>query len=381
MPNSQAETRSKHQRARGSAIAGHATAAGTKRFVQRFSADYSPEFYRGLSSNVSVSSIGMGTYLGDCDDVEDARYVTVLAAGLEHGLNLLDTAINYRCQRSERAVGEAIRKAVDVGLAQRDEIVVATKGGYIPLEGSPPESRHLYDVYLASEYFDKGIMTAEDVVSGGHSLNPAFLANQIQRSLMNLGLATIDIYYLHNPEQQRVALDRPRFRSVITSAFAELESQVRRGTIQCYGCATWHGFRLDPASPGHLNLEELVEVARETGGDDHHFRVVQLPLNLAMTEAVRLPTQTVDGQRVSLLEAAAALGVSVVASASLMQSQLTRGLPSELAVAFPSLTTDAQRALAFVRTMPLPLCAALVGMRRLDHLSENLGAAKEVIVS
>jgi aryl-alcohol dehydrogenase-like predicted oxidoreductase len=120
----------------------------------------------------------MGTYLGDCDDAEDARYVTVLSEGLKHGLNLVDTAINYRCQRSERAVGEAIRKAVDVGVAKRDEIVVATKGGFIPLEGSPPESRALYEKYLTSEYYDKGIITAADVVAGGHSLNPNFLANQ-----------------------------------------------------------------------------------------------------------------------------------------------------------------------------------------------------------
>lgn len=176
-----------------------------------------------------------------------------------------------------------------------------------------------------------------------------------------------------------MALDGPRFRTVVTQAFAELESQVSRGTIRCYGCATWHGFRLDPSSLGHLNLEELVNIARETGGDGHHFRVIQLPLNLAMTEAVRAPTQTVDGRRVSLLEAAATLGISVVASASLMQSQLTRGLPSGVGIAFPSLTTDAQRALAFVRT--LPLCAALVGMRRLEHLSENLGVAREVIVA
>lgn len=379
MPNPRGETQREQQKVPGSEIAGHATLAGTKRFVQRFSAGYSPEFYRGLTDSVSVSSIGMGTYLGDCDDAEDARYVTVLAAGLEHGLNLMDTAINYRCQRSERAVGKAIREAVGAGLARRDEIVVATKGGYIPLDGSPPESRALYDEYLASEYFDQGVMTSADVVSGGHSISPAFLANQVQRSRRNLGLATIDIYYLHNPEQQRMALDGPRFRTVVTQAFAELESQVSRGTIRCYGCATWHGFRLDPSSPGHLNLEELVNIARETGGDGHHFRVIQLPLNLAMTEAVRAPTQTVDGRRVPLLEAAATLGISVVASASLMQSQLTRGLPSGVAIAFPSLTTDAQRALAFVRT--LPVCAALVGMRRLEHLSENLGAAREVIVA
>jgi aryl-alcohol dehydrogenase-like predicted oxidoreductase len=379
MPNPRAGVRTKQEKARGSPIAGHATTAGTKRFAQRFSAGYSPDFYRGLNNSVSVSSIGMGTYLGDCDDAEDARYVTVLAAGLERGLNLVDTAINYRCQRSERAVGEAIRKAIDIGLAHRDEFVVATKGGYIPLDGSPPESRVLYDRYLASEYFDKGVMTAADVVSGGHSLNPAFLANQVQRSLTNLGLATVDIYYLHNPEQQRSALDGQRFRSVMARAFAELEIQVSRGTIRSYGCATWNGFRLDPTSTGHLSLEELVHVAREAGGDDHHFRVIQLPLNLAMTEAVRAPTQLIEGRRVPLLEAAAMLGVSVIASASLMQSQLTRGLPSELAVAFPSLTTDAQRALAFVRT--LPLCSALVGMRKLEHLSENLEAAREVIVS
>jgi hypothetical protein len=112
-----------------------------------------------------------------------------------------------------------------------------------------------------------------------------------------------------------------------------------------------------------------VQIARETGGNDHHFQVIQLPLNLAMTEAVRAPTQTVKGERMPLLQAAAALGVSVVASASLMQAQLTRGLPAELGGAFPSLTTDAQRALAF--TMTLPLCAALVGMRTLDHLSKT----------
>src|SRR5215211_5304583 len=131
MPNARAGTRTKQDKARGSSIAGHATTAGTKRFAQRFRSGYAPVFYRGLNDHVSVSSIGMGTYLGACDDAEDARYVTVICAGLKQGLNFVDTAINYRCQRSERAVGEAIRNAVSNGSAQRDEIVVATKGGFI----------------------------------------------------------------------------------------------------------------------------------------------------------------------------------------------------------------------------------------------------------
>jgi aryl-alcohol dehydrogenase-like predicted oxidoreductase len=361
----------------GRGIAGYATPRGTKRFADRFAANYSLDFYRGLADVASVSSIGMGTYLGDCDDAEDARYVTVLTAGVERGLNFVDTAINYRCQRSERAVGEAVRQIIDLGIARRDELVVSTKGGYIPLDGSPPESRSLYDAYLASEYFDRGVMSTDDVVGGGHSIAPAFLANQIERSLSNLGLQTIDIYYLHNPEQQSAAMDGTRFRASLRQAFTELESQVQRGTIRTYGCATWNGFRLDPASPGHLNLEEIVGIAREAGGAEHHFRVLQVPLNLGMTEAIRVPTQVLGGRRVPLLEAAAELGMSVAASASLMQSQLTRGLPAELAATFPSLSTDAQRAIAFVRS--LPVCTALVGMRTLAHLSENLGAAREVI--
>ena len=361
----------------GVSISGHATAAGTTRFANRFASSLTPQFYRSVVDRICVSSIGMGTYLGDYDDAEDARYVTVLAAGIERGLNLIDTAINYRCQRSERATGLAIRRVIEDRIANRDEIVVSTKGGYIPLDGSPPASRDLYDSFLATEYFDRGVMTRNDVVSGGHSIAPSFIADQIRRSLANLGLSTIDIYYLHNPEQQQSALDGASFRKALTSAFRELENQVQLGNIRAYGCATWNGFRQDSASPNKLDLEEIVGIARKVGGSSHHFHVVQLPVNLAMTEAVRTLNQTLSGRKVSLLEAAASLGVTVVASASLMQSQLTRGLPETLSMTFPSLDTDAQRAIAFVRS--LPVCSALVGMRSLNHLSENLGAAREVI--
>ena len=361
----------------GDSIAGHATADGTARFAKRFSSTLSPQFYRSAVDGISVSSIGMGTYLGDYDDAEDARYVTVLATGIECGLNLVDTAINYRCQRSERAVGHAIRRVIEDGVASRDEIVVATKGGFIPLDGSPPASRELYDSFLATEYFDRGIMSRNDVVSGGHSITPSFLADQIRRSLANLGLSTIDIYYLHNPEQQLSALDGKTFREALSNAFRELENQARLGHIRAYGCATWNGFRQEPSLPARLDLEEIIGIAREVGGASHHFRVVQLPINLGMPEAVRALNQTLSGRRVSFLEAASKLGVAVVASASLMQSQLSRGLPEALAAAFPSLETDAQRAIAFVRS--LPVCSALVGMRSLDHLRENLGAAREVL--
>jgi aryl-alcohol dehydrogenase-like predicted oxidoreductase len=353
-----------------SLLEGHATPAGTRRFQQRFARTQPDYFYRPIDGGILVSSLGLGTYLGDCDDSEDARYTSTARAALEKGVNLLDTAINYRCQRSERAIGQAIRISLATGAIKRDEVVVCTKGGYIPLDRTPPATKEGYRGFLDSEYYGPGVMQPTDVVSGGHCLAPTYLDDQIERSRKNLGLAVIDIYYLHNPEQQLDVLPRPKFLTVMREAFATLEKHVSRGVIGSYGCATWNGLRVPSESRSHLSLEELVAMAHEIAGEDHHFRVVQLPINLAMTEAVRVPTQCVGNDRVPLLEAASRLGISVVGSATLMQSQLTRALPQQVHSAFPGFETDARRAIAFSQS--LPVAAVLVGMKSLSHLEENL---------
>ena len=191
-------------------VEGRATAEGTRRFQKRFENGQIDHFYRPLSDGLVVSSLGLGTYLGECDDAEDGRYTATVIAALEKGVNLLDTAINYRCQRSERAIGEAVRILISRGDIEREEIVVCTKGGYIPLERTPPGTKEGYRGFLDSEYYGPGIMQPEDVVSGGHCLTPRYLNDQIERSRRNLGLAFIDVYYLHNPEQQLDVLSRSK---------------------------------------------------------------------------------------------------------------------------------------------------------------------------
>jgi aryl-alcohol dehydrogenase-like predicted oxidoreductase len=357
-------------------IPGKASKAGTERFAARFSDGFASDFYRTAGDDLTVSSLGMGTYLGECDDEEDERYASVLAAGVDKGLNLLDTAINYRCQRSERAVGRALKRVIHSGGTSRDELVVCTKGGYVPLEGQPPESRAEYDAYLEAEYFGRSLISRDDLVAGGHCLRPRFLADQIERSKGNIGVDCIDIFYLHNPEQQLDTLDRAQFASVMRDAFGELESQVAAGAIGSYGCATWNGFRVFAASRMHLSLAELLGIAREVGGKSHHFRTIQLPVNLAMTEAVRAPTQIARGKNLSVLDLARAEGISVVASASLMQAQLASDLPATVRSLVPAGTTDAQRAISFVRS--LPVASALVGMRTMAHLAENIAAGAAV---
>jgi len=350
-------------------------AGATEQYAAHFAERYVPDFFRKMEGGAVVSSIGIGTYLGECSVADDGAYTEAIAAALASGVNLIDTAINYRCQRSERAVGAAVQRAIDKGTS-REAIVICTKGGFLPLEDRPPESREAYREYLRREFFNSNILTPDDVVAGGHSIVPSFLRYSLERSRKNLGVQTIDLYYLHNPEQQLAAMSPASLRERLRAAFMVLEDAVSRGEIRAYGCATWQSLRVPPGAKAHLSLRDLEAIAREVAGDAHHFRAVQMPINLAMPEAFRDQTQEIgkDGELVSALEAATALGLAVVASASLMQAQLTRNLPPSMHELFPAQRTDAQRALAFVRSLP-GVTSALVGTRSLEHLAENLESA------
>lgn len=353
-----------------------ASASGTERFKRRFADGFAADFFRPFAGDLVASSVGIGTYLGECDDSNDASYAAAIRAALERGVNVIDCSINYRCQRSERTVGDALRAAIADGVVKRDEVIVCTKGGYVPLDAVTPRTREDYLAYLQQTFVEPGIVAPEDVVGGGHSLSTSFIAHQINASQANLGVRTIDVYYVHNPEQQLDSVQPARLRTILRHAFALLEERVESGDIGCYGCATWNGFRTPPDARGHLDLNELIGIARDVGGDNHHFRVVQLPINLVMSEAVRVPTQRLGGRRVvPLLQATAELGITVVASATLMQSRLASELPDAVRESFPSLKTDAQRAIAFVRSLPGVTCA-LIGMRTLAHVDENVAAAK-----
>lgn len=351
-----------------------ATTAGTARFRTRFESLFRSDYFRE-TLGLYVSSIGIGTYLGESTDAADAAYRSAIRHAVNSGVNVIDTAINYRSQRSERACGAAINQAIGDGATQRDELVVCSKAGYVPFDTMPPPTREAYQEYVKREFLDPEIIHPDDLVAGGHCLAPRFLLFCLAKSRQNLGLRTIDVFYLHNPEQQTLAVSHKTFLKRIREACATLEEAVGRGDVGVYGLATWDGLRSPPGSKGHIELEELVSTAREVGGDDHHLRVVQLPLSLGMPEAVRVPTQSVGHNLMTAVEAAQALGLSVVASATLMQSQLTANLPPLLAEHFPALSTDAQRALAFTRSLP-GVSSALVGMKRLEHVDENLASAR-----
>ena len=213
-------------------------------------------------------------------------------------------------------------------------------------------------------------MPAEAVVGGMHSMAPEFLSDQLDRSRLNLGLETIDVFYLHNPETQFGFVTQDEFYARAKTAFEFLETAASDEKIQYYGAATWQGFR----KPHALSLTRLEAIAREVGGKDHRFRFIQLPFNLAMTEAFTSRHEELNGEAMTVLEVARRTGITVIGSASILQAKLSKDLPGELASTLPGLTTDAQRAIQFARSAP-GLTTALVGMGRPEHVAENLGVA------
>jgi aryl-alcohol dehydrogenase-like predicted oxidoreductase len=271
-------------------IGGHATAAGTTRYLERVAGGVPAEHFRELPGGARASSIGIGTYLGREDAATDVLYEQAVGRALERGVNVLDTAVNYRHQRSERAIGAALAAALGRGLA-RDEVVVATKGGFIPFEGVVPRDPA---AYVQATYVRPGLVQPGDVVRS-HCMTPRYLRDQLDRSRANLGLETVDVYYVHNPETQLDEVSRPEVLKRLREAFAALEEAGREGKLRLYGAATWNAFRVEPGEPGYLSLAELVDVAREVGGADHRFRVVQLPYNLAMPGPSPAPTRRSTG--------------------------------------------------------------------------------------
>ncbi|MFZ0887026.1 MAG: aldo/keto reductase [Candidatus Binataceae bacterium] len=345
-----------------------ATAEATADYARRFSA--LPGNYR-TAIGLTVASIGIGTYLGENDAATDRAYQEAVKAALLGGINLVDTAVNYRLQRSERSIGMALAELAAAGKIRREEILVATKGGYLTFDGEVPANPR---TWFSEKYLDTGIIEPADLVEGSHCIAPGYIEAMIEISRANLGLETIDIYYLHNPESQLGSVDRSELTARIRRVFELLERKVAEGAIAVYGTATWNGYRVAPDDRSYLSLDEMVRAAQEVGGQDHHFRAIQLPFNLAMPEALSVSNQRIKGGQATVLQAAHSMGVAVCASASLLQGRLTRGLPPVVAEAFSGLKTDAQRALQFVRSTP-GIDVALVGMKSAEHVREILETA------
>jgi aryl-alcohol dehydrogenase-like predicted oxidoreductase len=345
-----------------------ATTRATWAYRDRFGDGFGRTYFRRFGPGV-VSSVGLGTYLGDPTDAVDDDYERALLAGLDGGCNVVDTAVNYRCGRSERVVGRAIARA-DV---DREAVVVASKGGFLPFDGERPSDPA---DYVRETFVENGPVDPADIAAGYHCIAPAAIEALLDRSLDALGLETIDCYYVHNPETQLRVRSAEAVYDQLEATFERLERRIEAGDIGRYGVATWRAFRVPPEDDAHLSLPEVVERARSAaetvGRPETGFEAIQLPFNVHMADAFTVPSHDFEGERRSALAVAHEIGLDVFTSASLGQGELAGGLPPAVDAELTG-DTAAQRAINFARSAPAVTCA-LVGASDPDHVAENVAA-------
>ena len=352
-------------------ISGRATAAGTARYAASFGDR--PGHFR-CPDALHLSSLSLGMRRGRPGGLEDVFYESAVERCLEGGINVLNTALSDRSHTSERALGRALRRAIAEERVRRDEVIVVSKGGELALDAEALGRGHPQQT-LQQEYVDTGLLVPETVVNGS-CFAPRFLRDQIDRSRANLGLETIDLYLLQEPELQLRALGPTDFARTLREAFGALEEAVADGHIGAYGLCTWSGFLVPHSERDHLSLVDVFDAALDVGSGDHHLRALQLPYGLAMGEGAGRSSQLgPDGHSHAILESLDGTGTSVFASAPLYGGRLVGRVPKEIAAAFPEVHGEAPVALQFTRSTR-GVTSAVVGMRDPDHVAENLAVTR-----
>lgn len=304
---------------RGTQISGRATVQGTAAYAARMiglagDATLASGFTSFGTTGLTTTRVGFGTYRVH---TQEADHREALKKALRASCNVLDTSTNYMDGDSERAVGTVLAELIASGKLGREEVVVVSKIGYVQGENLKlAEAReHSGRPYPDMVKYGDGIW---------HCIHPEFLADQLALSLDRLGLLTLDVCLLHNPEyflseathrgKQDLAALRAEFYNRLEQAFTYFESQVAAGRLQYYGVSS-NTVTAPAESPEATSLASMVEAAQaaatSAGLETHHFRVLQLPMNLFESGAA-LTANTGAAGRQTVLEYAQQAGVAVL---------------------------------------------------------------------
>lgn len=353
---------------------GFATPNGTTEYIDyAIKKGVNKAHFRNIE-NLKLSSVGMGTYLGnlsaqDDDDLEKSLYYSIK----EGGINVIDTSINYRSMLSEKCVGRAINSLIEQEVINRENIFICTKNGYVTNDGD--YSNIDIDTYLTSMFLNNNIISRSDLSPSYHVMHPTYISRCIDKSLCNMGINTIDLIYIHNSfESWHDIVDRTSYHEMLARVFQLYEDFRQKGKINFYGMATWNCFTSKENSKEYLSLKEVVDIAKDVGGNNNGFKFIQLPFNMYLSQPYTFRNQSTEtSSKLTLLEAAQKYGIHVFTSVPLYQGKLLQmGLDKS---PLDSLPTTSLKLLQFVRSTP-GITAPLVGQKKTSHTKENMQISK-----
>lgn len=122
-------------------------------------------------TGLQVNPIGLGANAVGGHNIypnlSDENGKDIVRAALREGINFIDTAYIYGPERSEELIGEVLKEE-----GNRDQVVIATKGAHKFVD-------------------EKAVMDN----------SPAFLTEEVEKSLKRLQTDYIDLYYIHFPDE------------------------------------------------------------------------------------------------------------------------------------------------------------------------------------
>ena len=283
------------------------------------------------TTGLEVSEISFGAWqLGDKEEweaMDDATAHALVAAALDQGVNLFDTAPNYASANSERILGEALT-------GKRDQVVLVSKCGHRP--------------------------------EGPRDFSVAWFRESLEASLRRLRTDYLDVLLLHNPPESVYRSGNP-----IWDALKRAQGE---GKIRHYGAS------LDFADEIRSCLENT-----DSGVLEIFFNILHqdarraFPLVRERGTGVIVKVPLDSGWLSGRFDAASRFsGIR----ARWSPEQVARR--SELIGELGWLTADgsplSQKALAFVLSYEEVSCV-IPGMRTQDQLQSNLAAARQTLTA
>ncbi len=351
-----------------------ASIEGTKKYKDRFT-NLSDDFFSSVDE-LFLSSVGMGSFAPENYKEENYIYSfkDAVMEGVKLGCNVIDTAINYRCQMSEREIGEALKELEKDGYS-RDELFITTKAGFIPLDFPFPQNPY---IWIQDEIVNKDLAKKDEVIEDQHCLSPKYIEWSLEQSLKNLGVGKVDVLFIHNPEMQQLEIGKEAMKKRLHEAFQKCEELCDSGKIGAYGVASWNGFLYEEENAEYLSMLEIVNIAKNVKETDNRLKFVQFPYNLAKPHAYNYANQLLeDGLYYSPFQAAKKLGLHTMTSSTFLRMNLFKSKFSEkirwlLSEDVPM--SDIQRALNFARSNGYSF-TSLFSTKDIEHLRHNMEIA------
>jgi len=308
-----------------------------------------PTLHHRSFSGRPATTVGLGA----CKEsgVDDA---SVIALAMQLGCTVIDTAPHYHKGAHERAVGEAVRIALDSHAIAREQLIISTKVGRIPELVETTKVTLGFArlrTFIEERFITRGLFAWDDLAHSDHTFAPAYLRHSVAASLERLGVAQLDCVFLDAPElQQQIASPTELARRML-AAFETMEALCAARVVRCYGVAT-----------ASCDLGHLVTLARGVAGDHHHFAAAQLRLSMLRQDALATVARAAD------------LGLHVYVRGCLDGGAPGYQLPDAICTALGD-PTDAAVAIRWAQAAP-GVGTALFGSRDPRHIRANLAAAR-----